>query len=419
MPHDAPVSRGDVIGNRYEIVDEIGEGGFSVVWKGEDLQTGDELVVKHPNFGSGKSSTSLVKYFDREIEALDQIGRNGGHKNIMALYDVVEERQTPFMITEFIDGEELEDRGGMSDYDLVRRVTSQLCDVFGFLHDIELYYRDLKPDNAMLTTTDDVKLIDFNTARKKMKCGNRSCQYTIRPDDIERENCPVCGNEFDSGSVIMTDRRSPYKPHEVKSPHGRQGPWSDVYSLGKILYYLITDSVSPNDNLDPQSRAPNCPDYLAEICTRATEVEATRRYRNAGIMKLALDQRTAYPDVPEALIRNLNTGTEYTIQPGDTIGCQNAMGPYASFEVDDPTQGHMSRVHAKFELRGSTWVLVDMSLNGTEIDTGFVDPKLIIDPESWTGRPENAPPRMHELSDGDVVGVPRIGQGAEFEFSLR
>ena len=391
----------------YEIRDELPAGGFAKPWVAT-TDDGERVCVKHPNFdseslrgSSGLSKARFLQYFDQEREILSSLQSKGGHTNVVDFIESFTVDDLPIIVVELVEGrdgyDEVNDNGAM-DPETVRSIGVGLSAAAQFIHRNEHINRDLKPENFILRGTDTPVLVDFNTAR--------GFDPNRDPEELDPTETRIQGH---------------FKPPEVEYPTGtdfRQGPWSDVYSIGMVLFFLLVNDVPKRKHgLDPRNFV-DCPDYLAGIIETATQEDYADRYQNAETLKLVLENEWVQPPATAELVRQ-ETGEHLSIQPGDTIGCQNAMGPYASFEVDDPTQGHMSRVHAKFELRGSTWVLVDMSLNGTEIDTGFVDPKLIIDPESWTGRPENAPPRMHELSDGDVVGVPRIGQGAEFEFSLR
>ncbi|WP_049984826.1 serine/threonine protein kinase [Halobellus rufus] len=419
------LSVGDRIGNRYRIDEQVGRGGFTVVWKATDGRTGDTVAVKHPNYGAGKSEDAVEKYFGRELEALRTIERNGSHPNIMSLRETVVERGVQYMIVEFVAGEELERHGGIDDPDLVTDIGTQLCGIFSVLHDLEIVYRDLKPDNAMLTPDDDVVLIDFNTARTIPKCGN--CGQKVDFDSSTDQYCPnpQCNTRLDRQTQIRAGPagRSKYKPPEVKNADGIQGPWSDVYSIGKLLYFLATGLVTAHPMDDPRGRI-DCPDYLADIVVRATALEPINRYRNAGVMRYCLEQRDAdaHKDLPEAVLTNVETGEKYTVAPGDTIGRENASGPFPTIGFEDDDQ-IISRVHAKFDFDGDQWVIVDKSTNGTVIDAS--DPSAsrlpdwdgILQRESWDGQPGEAPPQYATLDDLTVIGVPRPDRGVRLQFS--
>lgn len=407
---------GDTIAGRYRLEEQIGSGGFSVVWRAVDTQTSERVAVKFPNTNVGKPPEAVQKYFQRELNALRTIRESGGHPNIMSLRENFSERGTDFMVVDLIDGDVLEVYGNLGDPDEVAKAGEQICDVFSFIHDLELIYRDLKPDNIMYSSTGEAILIDFNTTRQQPRCG--ACGQTINLTHVENDRCPNCNTTLDSGTIIRVGRRgqSKYKPPEVSSSEGRQGPWSDVYSIGKLLFFLLAGYVRPLPGDDPRQSGIDCPDYLAEIIVRATRRDPVQRYRNASVMKRALEMNEADPKLPEAVLENVATGERVTVAPGDTVGRKNSSGPYATVEVDDPTPEKLiSRVHAKFDISSDGWIVIDQSTNGTAIHDGsgwFP----IIAPDSYDGPPEKAPPNHAVLSDGTRIGFPRPDEGVEFEF---
>jgi protein kinase/serine/threonine-protein kinase len=407
---------GDTIGGRYELVEQIGSGGFSVVWRAQDTHANETVAVKHPNMNVGKPPEAVEKYFQRELNALRTIQDNGGHPHIMSLRDSLVERGTEFMVVDLIDGDVVEVHGSLNDPDTVAKVGAPICDVFSFIHDLELIYRDLKPDNIMLSSDGRAVLIDFNTTRQQPRCGE--CGQTINLTHIESDRCPNCNTELDSGTVIRAGPRgqSKYKPPEIANEEGRQGPWSDVYSIGKLLFFLLAGYVRPLPGDDPRQSGISCPDYLAEIIVKATRRDPVQRYRNASIMKRALELKDPNPQLPEAVLENIHTGERVTIAPGDTIGRKNSSGPYATVELDDPTSDKLiSRVHAKFDISSDGWIIVDQSSNGTAIDDGGGWSPIIAS-DSYDGPPEKAPPRHAVLDEGTRIGIPRPDDGVQFEF---
>lgn len=406
---------GDTLGGRFEILEEIGEGGFSTVWKGLDTSTGDTIAIKHPNPNVGKSWKVVQKYFGRELQVLQTLQDHGGHVNIMTLLDHGEERGLDYMIVEYVDGELLEDVGVIDDTDQASDIAAQICDVFSHLHVHEIYYRDLKPDNIMLTSSGNIKLIDFNTARTMPKCAN--CEHVIQFQNLDSDGCPNCGSELNRGTQIQAGMNR-YKPPEVSSSDNEypQGPWSDVYSIGKILYFLLCGMVVQLPEEDPRDDRQDTPDYLADIIVKATDLDPPRRYRNASMMKEAIEQRDPDFEPPKARIRNTDTGQTYSVAPGDSLGRSNSSGPFATIVVDDPTPKNLiSRVHAVFDYRNGQWLLSDRSTNGTVIKNGD-EWSGILFPGSWDGPHDDEPPQHAVLSDGALVAVPRPNRGVTFEF---
>ena len=348
-------SEGDVVGDRYRLVTFLGAGGVSRAWLGRDRQTGEEVVLKHPNYDSENDPAVVRDSIEREIEVLESIQAAGGHRNLMGLIDRVSVEGHPAMVVEHVSGANLYDevtrRNGFTNAEDVRRVGVQLCRAMSFLHENEIIYRDLKPDNVMLRGDLRPVLIDFNTAKGFV------------PDST---------GEGGSGTVIPNPT---YKPPELNNDPElvgyRQGPWSDVYSIGKLLMFMFAASAAGGDGIDPRDvpGTRSVPAPLAESIQRATQAHKQDRYRNATVLAQVLERRSPEPPAA-ASVTHLQTGTSYDVYPGDTIGRETTDGPRPSISLSDP-DSYVSAVQAQFETGDDgTWLLRDRSLNGTWVRRG-------------------------------------------------
>ncbi|MEF8775442.1 MAG: FHA domain-containing serine/threonine-protein kinase [Haloarculaceae archaeon] len=350
-------SEGDIVGDRFRLEEFLGKGGISTVWKGLDEETGDRVAIKAPNYDSANDPAIVKESLQSELEILEGIREAGGHPHVMELLDSVVQGDTLFIVVGFIEGEVMLDaverRNGITDPEDLRRVGIALCEAMSFLHRNGLIYRDLKPDNVMLQEDLWPILIDFNTAKgfEAQRAGDGSGT---------------------SGTVIPNPV---YKPPELNNDPElvgyRQGPWSDVYSIGKLLMFMLSGSGVRKDAVDPRdfpgTRA--TPEYLALIIEKSTQKHKDDRYRNATVLARVLEARS--PDPPDlATFVNLKTGEEYEIYPGDTMGRQGADGPQPAIALEDPDK-YISAVQVEFDQRhDGTWVLQDHSLNGTWIRDG-------------------------------------------------
>ncbi|MDS0282843.1 FHA domain-containing serine/threonine-protein kinase [Haloarcula onubensis] len=400
----------DVIAGRYELEEFLGQGGFAKAYRALDRTTGETVVVKHPNYTGSQNDQSVIEeYFEKEAETLQRIAAAGGHEYVMDLYDTVRERDIPFLVVELVEGEEIDTaiekyNAPMTDDDQVRQVGIKLADAMGFLHENEIVYRDLKPENVMLAEDGTPTLIDFNTATGFDSTGD-----------------PSTGNQ---GTTIL----GPFKPREVAEASRtdvRQGPWSDVYSIGKILLYLLKGSVPKKDGVNPHDFGAECADYLAEIVERATQSDYRHRYRNATVLRDVLEARDPTPP-STATIRYSQTGQEFPVEPGDTLGREGADGPAASITIEDPQGDHISSVQIQFEKAGDAWYLVDKSLNGTYVQrgsgwkwvlSGDGRERLKEKGEDHTDRHGEEPPESMQLNDGDFIALvhPTYGVNLTFE----
>ena len=353
-------SEGELIGERYRLTSFLGEGGISRVWAGVDEETDEPVAIKFPNYDSSNTADIVDESLASELEILEGIKEAGGHPHVMELRDSVVQGDMLFMVVGFIEGEVMleavKERGGISNPEDLRRVGIALCEAMSFLHRNGLIYRDLKPDNVMLREDLWPILIDFNTAK-----GFEA--------EVDEEGMST------SGTVIPNPV---YKPPELNNDPElvgyRQGPWSDVYSIGKLLMFMLSGSGVRKDAVDPRdfpgTRA--TPAYLAEIIETATQKHKDDRYRNATVLARVLEARDPQPpDV--ARLTNLESGEAYEIYPGDTIGRQGADGPPPAIALEDPDK-YISAVQVEFDQdEDGRWVLQDHSLNGTWIRAGGGD----------------------------------------------
>jgi len=409
---------GHLVAGRYELKREAGEGGFARVYEALDTETGETVALKVPNYeGSTNDPAVIDEYFGKEARTLQRISDAGGHPNVMTLHDLGAEDGIEYLVVEYVDGydldEAIEQRGTIQNTENVRKTGIDLCDAMRFLHENEIVYRDLKPDNVMATERDGEwvpVLIDFNTATGFDASGTH-----------------------DSGTTIL----GPYKPPEVADASrsdGRQGPWSDVYSIGKILLFLLRGNVPKRDGVNPREFGVDCEHSLAAIVERATRADYEERYANARAMQRALEQRDPTPP-PAATLAHLQEDDRYTVFPGDTLGRRDARGPTPSIAIEDDGE-YISTVQVQLDIRrgrgsadgrrpGEGWILRDRSLNGTYVQTGEGWQRVLGETgrerlhergEDPTDRHGNEPPTTYPLSDGDLVALVHPSYGVTFRF---
>ena len=407
-------NEGQVLAGRYELQESIGRGGFGVVWRATERSSGRTVALKHPNYW-GRAPKDLVdKYFKRETDVLAEIDDAGGHPNIVGYYGNEHGFGMPFIVLELITGDEIGEvvRGDdpLTDPEAVREVGIGVCDALSFLHDNDIIYRDLKPDNIMLEADQTPKIIDFTTAK----------------GFVPEKGAPA----FATGDGENTDDSTvpgEFKPPELnKGAKQRQGPWSDVYSVGKILCFLLVGWVPDDDGVRPSEFGIESAPYLDDIVETATLHDCGDRYPNASALRTALENRD--PALPEqASIVWLGRDQEWTISPGDTIGRATADGPSPSVVLDDDRQKALSAVHCRFDAdNAGNWRLIDTSLNGTYVSKRNERTwELLLSErgqrrqrESGSDVPAN-PPSEIRLEDGDTVALVDPQYPERFYFQFR
>ncbi|WP_265108977.1 protein kinase domain-containing protein [Halosolutus halophilus] len=352
---------GDELAGRYEIREQLGRGGFGVVWGANDVDTGRSVALKHPNYKGNAPDDLVDKYFKRETDVLEDIRDAGGHPNIMGYYGKEEGFGMPVLVVEPIDGEELgtvvRNDDPITDDDEVREIGIGVCDALSFLHDHDLIYRDLKPDNIMIDGAREPKIIDFTTA-KGFVPERGGAEFTTG------ESSSSTAGSSNADSTVPGE----FKPPELnQGSEQRQGPWSDVYSIGKILCFLKVGWVPDDDGVAPSDFGIETAPYMDEIIERSTQHDTVDRYPNASVLKRSLEKRDATMPT-QASVHWLGRDERWTISPGDTIGRKTADGPRPSIMLEDDRHKALSAVHCRFDTDGEgNWMVIDTSLNGTYI----------------------------------------------------
>ncbi len=255
---------GEVIAERYDLEELIDHGGMSSVYRGHDrlLERTVALKVLHAHFGD---DAEYVERFRREARAVAQLS----HPNIVTVIDRGSSDGHQFIVFEFVDGENLKqlvERIGPMPVDRVLELGIQIADALAFAHAHDLVHRDVKPQNVLLDSAGDAKVTDFGIARSL---------------DVER-------GVTQTGTVLGTSN--------YLSPEQAAGepvtPATDVYSLGIVLYELLTGEVPfHGDNLvavamkHVTEHPPNLldqradvPPRLAQAVERALEKDPAQRF---------------------------------------------------------------------------------------------------------------------------------------------
>ncbi|NNC01852.1 serine/threonine protein kinase [Corallococcus exiguus] len=260
---------------RYRILEELGSGGMSVVYKGLDTALDREVAVKvlHPHLaGKDESRRRLA----REARAVAKLH----HPNILEVFDFSSaEAHDAFIVTEYIRGRTLKtylDEGPLEPPELAAMIIHELAAALAHAHEAGVIHRDLKPENVMVREDGVLKLMDFGIARLL---------------DIE-DRMTVTGALVGSPAHMS--------PEIIEGLEA--GPEADVFSLGIMFYALMTGRLpftASNTTAtlkrildgayeDPRRRVPALSDELAEICATCLQRDPARRYPNAGKLRDAL-----------------------------------------------------------------------------------------------------------------------------------
>jgi serine/threonine-protein kinase len=212
---------GDVLSDRYEVEELIGTGGMSSVYRARDRLLGRMVALKvlHQQYTEDED---YVERFRREARAVAALS----HPNIVTVIDRGEHEGRPFIVFEYVDGENLKkqiERLGPAAVDEALELALQVARGLSFAHQNGLVHRDVKPQNVLLNGDGQAKVTDFGIARSL---------------DVQH-------GMTQTGTVLGT---SDYIAPEQAQGH-RVDEHTDVYSLGVVLYELLTGEVPfPGEN---------------------------------------------------------------------------------------------------------------------------------------------------------------------------
>ena len=272
-------SKGDLLG-RYRLLNAIGRGSTSTVWRALDETIGREVAVKVLLPELGLSETQLAR-FKRE----STIGGNVYHPAILALHDVGFDRGVHYIVTEYIeDGRTLTDLLAEEHRGLPQlasrsaaRFLQQIARGLGALHSAGIIHRDVKPANILLRSSGDPVIADLGLA-------------TLSKSDSLMTSRSGAGTPF---------YRSPEQVRESDHLDAR----SDVFSLGVTMYerlvgrrpfdggstQAVNDQILHHDPVPPRQIRPETPRDLETICLHALEKDPERRYPDAVALAEDLD----------------------------------------------------------------------------------------------------------------------------------
>ncbi len=257
-----------IVGDDYEILEQIGRGGMGVVYKARQSRLNRLVAIKVILAGEHASEESL-KRFRIEAEAAARLQHDG----FVQVYDAGEQAGRPYLVMEYVEGGSLEDRleGTPWPCRQTAQIVERLARIVHAAHEKQIVHRDLKPANILLTRLDQVKITDFGLA----KLADASGTFT------------------QSGDVLGTP--SYMAPEQARGKCKEALPAIDVYALGAILYDLLTGrppfrGATPTDTLlqvigdkpAPPSLLNSRVDRdLETVCLKCLEKEPGERYTSA------------------------------------------------------------------------------------------------------------------------------------------
>ncbi|MCS6977802.1 MAG: serine/threonine protein kinase [Gemmatales bacterium] len=295
----------------YDLLEEVGRGGMAVVYEARHRSLGRIVALKM------LLDPQLVGEDDRRrFRSEAKAAARLDHPNIVPVYETGELDGRPYISMKFIEGPTLAQLA--ADVPLpVRQAARYILKVAEAVHHAHrhgILHRDLKPSNVLVDKDDQPHVTDFGLAKRVPPA---SAEWASALSGNEGQHSAWRSSLTQAGSILGTPSYMP--PEQATAGHGDLSPASDVYSLGAMLYYLLTSrppfqasnpvdvllQVLERDPLPPHLLNPNVDADLEAICLKALQKRPGLRYATAA--ELAADLR-AYLDGHPVTARSRNLG---------------------------------------------------------------------------------------------------------------
>lgn len=311
---------GSILGNRYELLEKIGEGGMAIVYKAKCNILNRYVAIKilKPEYSN---NADFMDKFKREALATASFS----HNNIVGIYDVGYENNINYIVMEYVKGKTLKEyikENAPLNTNTTLKISIQIAKALECAHKNGIIHRDIKPHNILITEDDVIKVTDFGIAK------------ATSADTITHTNKVIGSAHY-------------FSPEQAKGKIVDNR--TDIYSFGIVMYEMVTGKV-PFDGdsavavalkhiqdplIAPKTIVPSIPEGLNNLILKATQKEPIKRYNNITAMLVDLIR---IQNDPLYVVRPSELENEYTTvmdntQLQDTLYASKKLT--TNFEDDD------------------------------------------------------------------------------------
>ena len=269
------LTTGSTFAGRYQVIEELGHGGMGRVYKVQDTDIKEKVALKllRPEITLDKEA---VERFSNELK----LARRISHRNVCRMFDLGRAEGTTFITMEFVPGEDLKSflhRSKQLNIGTAISIAKQVCEGLEEAHRLGVVHRDLKPGNIMIDKDGDAKIMDFGIARS------------------------LSGKGI-TGAGVLIGTPEYMSPEQVEGKEVDQR--SDIYSLGIILYEMVTGHVPFEGDTaftigvkhkserprNPRELNAQIPEDLSRLILQCLEKDKAKRYQNASDVRSELEK---------------------------------------------------------------------------------------------------------------------------------
>ncbi len=298
---------GNILGNRYRILREIGSGGMAKVYLAEDINDGqlEAIKVLHPHFSE---DVSYLQRFTREAKLASMLD----NPHIVKLLDYGSSRDIHYLVMEYVEGKDLREiinERGPLPWEEAMGMIDQICEALEVAHDNHVVHRDIKPQNVMITEDGLLKVLDFGIARARMlpsltQSGFVGSPYYISPEQAMGEEVDIRSDIYSTGIVL-------YEILSGRVPFDAKSPWSIISK------HIVSEP--PEIDLDDRPVPTPVKTFFKRMVTKRPD----DRFQNPTAARQAITAILAGQDIP------VDLGTP---PPGDVDKIAMADGIYRRAE---------------------------------------------------------------------------------------
>ena len=355
---------GKLLGNRYEIIEKIGNGGMATVYKATDKVLKRNVAVKilRDEF---TTDDEFIKRFEVEAQSAARLT----HPNIVSIYDVGVDGNLYYIVMELIQGKTLKEiivkEKGPLPWKWSINVSIQIASALEMAHRNNIIHRDIKPHNIIITEDGVAKVTDFGIAKA-----------------VSNSTITAFGTTI--GSV-----------HYFSPEHARGGftdAKSDLYSLGVVMYEMVTgrvpfDADTPvsvalkhmqEEPVEPIELNPNLPIAVNKIIMRALQKDTTLRYQTAS--EMLVDLKKALKDPEGDFVEELEYDPTARTQVIDTNAYRDNKQTKNSSGKKDGKFKTFVKTHKGLSLFIGLLLLFVLSLGGTMLVLNLTNPPEVAMP---------------------------------------